>query len=286
VTGNDTQGHYRADVKNQFSNTWYRTSDNDRPQKLSTQSVTKTGYIFLYKQSGAAEPMEEDVQGSSSWSQIQWNKNINMMCGPDVGLGTGTLDFQGGCTFYDWNSSSLWLTIWTEGFVGILRNCTSKSSQLKIFLVFWWQDWFLPGVQYCPPPSVSWWQLHTADSAFKLMEPMMCGPYVGMGHGTWFIRGGCTMYAWNSSSLWLQLHQRPLHEFVRLLNGQIVYQVCQVLVFWCQDCYLLLTAVRGCIPPSRAAVSCTYSPPSWLSYWNCKFHFNCLEIVRKFETGW
>ena len=74
---------------------------------------------------------------------------------------------------------------------------------------------FLPGVQYCPPPSVSWWQLHTADSASKLMEPMMCGPYVGMGHGTWFIRGGCTMYAWNSSSLWLQLHQRPLHEFVR-----------------------------------------------------------------------
>ena len=66
VTGNDTRGHYRADVKNQFSNTWYRTSDNDRPQKLSTQSVTKTGYIFLYKQSGAAEPMEEDVQGSSS----------------------------------------------------------------------------------------------------------------------------------------------------------------------------------------------------------------------------
>ena len=66
VTGNDTRGHYRADVKNQLSNTWYRTSDNDRPQKLSSQSVTKTGYIFLYKQSGAAEPMEEDVQGSSN----------------------------------------------------------------------------------------------------------------------------------------------------------------------------------------------------------------------------
>lgn len=66
VTGNDTQGHYRADVKNQLSNTWYRTSDNDRPQKLSSQSVTKTGYIFLYKKSGAAEPMQEDVQGSSN----------------------------------------------------------------------------------------------------------------------------------------------------------------------------------------------------------------------------
>jgi len=66
VTGNDTRGHYRADVKNQLSNTWYRTSDNDRPQKLSSQSVTKTGYIFLYKQTGAAEPMEEDVQGSSN----------------------------------------------------------------------------------------------------------------------------------------------------------------------------------------------------------------------------
>ena len=35
--------------------------------------------------------------------------------------------------------------------------------------------------------------------------------------GTWHLvfQGGCTMYAWNSSSLWLQFHQRPLHEFVR-----------------------------------------------------------------------
>ena len=65
VTGNDTQGHYRADVKNQFSNTWYRTSDNDPSQKLSSQELTKTGYIFLYKQSETADPMEESVQGSS-----------------------------------------------------------------------------------------------------------------------------------------------------------------------------------------------------------------------------
>jgi hypothetical protein len=65
VTGNDTRGHYRADVKNQFSNTWYRTSDNDPSQKLSSQEVTKTGYIFLYKQSETADPVEEGVQGSS-----------------------------------------------------------------------------------------------------------------------------------------------------------------------------------------------------------------------------
>ena len=57
VSRNQTQGHYRADVKNRISNTWYRTSDNDLPKKLSNQSLTRMGYIFLFKQSNT-ETME------------------------------------------------------------------------------------------------------------------------------------------------------------------------------------------------------------------------------------
>ena len=44
-----TRGHYRADVKNKETETWFRTSDNDQPKELNLNSLTKLGYIFLYK---------------------------------------------------------------------------------------------------------------------------------------------------------------------------------------------------------------------------------------------
>ena len=43
------RGHYRADVKNKETETWFRTSDNDQPKKLNSNGLTKVGYIFLYK---------------------------------------------------------------------------------------------------------------------------------------------------------------------------------------------------------------------------------------------
>ena len=42
-------GHYTADVKEQRSSKWYRTSDNALPVPLSPSDVTKRGYVFLYK---------------------------------------------------------------------------------------------------------------------------------------------------------------------------------------------------------------------------------------------
>ena len=44
-----SSGHYTADVKNQSSNQWYRTSDNEVPQAINPASVTTRGYVFLYK---------------------------------------------------------------------------------------------------------------------------------------------------------------------------------------------------------------------------------------------
>ena len=42
-------GHYTADVKEQRSSKWYRTSDNAFPVLINQSEVTKRGYVFLYK---------------------------------------------------------------------------------------------------------------------------------------------------------------------------------------------------------------------------------------------
>ena len=49
VRGETTSGHYRADVKNKVTNSWFRTSDNELPTELSANRLTQMGYIFLYK---------------------------------------------------------------------------------------------------------------------------------------------------------------------------------------------------------------------------------------------
>ena len=60
VRGQTTQGHYRADVKNKETKNWFRTSDNEPPESLSVNGLTKMGYIFLYKKSNAVT-MDRDV---------------------------------------------------------------------------------------------------------------------------------------------------------------------------------------------------------------------------------
>ena len=47
VTGNDTRGHYMADVLDATSNRWLRTSDDEMPRPIAR--VTDNGYIFLLK---------------------------------------------------------------------------------------------------------------------------------------------------------------------------------------------------------------------------------------------
>ena len=44
-----SSGHYTACIKSQTSHTWWRTSDNSIPQSISEDSVTKRGYVILYK---------------------------------------------------------------------------------------------------------------------------------------------------------------------------------------------------------------------------------------------
>ena len=44
-----SSGHYTADVKNQITKTWFKTSDNDRPIPIFPEDVTKKGYIILYR---------------------------------------------------------------------------------------------------------------------------------------------------------------------------------------------------------------------------------------------
>ena len=47
VHGNDTRGHYMADILDHSSNQWLRTSDDAEPRSIN--SVSNQGYIFLYK---------------------------------------------------------------------------------------------------------------------------------------------------------------------------------------------------------------------------------------------
>ena len=49
IINQTTRGHYQTDVRNKETGTWFRTSDNDEPKKLTSTSITKVGYIFLYK---------------------------------------------------------------------------------------------------------------------------------------------------------------------------------------------------------------------------------------------
>ena len=49
VTGNTTSGHYQADVLDEASHKWIRTSDDNHPMEISEAKLTDQGYIFLYK---------------------------------------------------------------------------------------------------------------------------------------------------------------------------------------------------------------------------------------------
>ena len=48
VEGQETYGHYKADVHNLDGN-WYRTSDQMMPQKIRESEVSDQGYIYLFQ---------------------------------------------------------------------------------------------------------------------------------------------------------------------------------------------------------------------------------------------
>ena len=47
-TGEST-GHYICDVKEKYSNSWFRTNDSNIPYQINDRDVTKDAYIVLYK---------------------------------------------------------------------------------------------------------------------------------------------------------------------------------------------------------------------------------------------
>jgi hypothetical protein len=46
---NTTNGHYQADVRNSIGDSWMRTSDERKDQRISHDRLTDQGYIFLYR---------------------------------------------------------------------------------------------------------------------------------------------------------------------------------------------------------------------------------------------
>ena len=47
--GNETQGHFIADIFNIKTQKWVRTSDSDEPRNIEFSQISKTGYIYLYQ---------------------------------------------------------------------------------------------------------------------------------------------------------------------------------------------------------------------------------------------
>jgi len=99
-------------------------------------------------------------------------------------------------------------------------------------------------------------EVRKEDNAINLETfTTMCGPDVGLGTGTWISRG---MH--NIHLEFFILHQRTLPEICKKIYKKYV----KSMYFDVKTDCSLLTAVHGCITPSGAAGSCTYSPPSRL----------------------
>ena len=44
-----SHGHYKCDVKDKESKSWFRTNDNRTPVSIDTENVTRLPYVVLYK---------------------------------------------------------------------------------------------------------------------------------------------------------------------------------------------------------------------------------------------
>ena len=47
-----SNGHYICDVKDVDTKTWFRTNDDNDPIEIPVSSVSKQGYVVLYKRVG------------------------------------------------------------------------------------------------------------------------------------------------------------------------------------------------------------------------------------------
>ena len=49
LEGGETCGHYICDLKDEKSQLWFRTNDNQTPSQINVHNVTKKTVVVLYK---------------------------------------------------------------------------------------------------------------------------------------------------------------------------------------------------------------------------------------------
>ena len=45
----ESEGHYICDIKDSASKKWYRTNDNKTPIPITTEQVSKSAYVIMYR---------------------------------------------------------------------------------------------------------------------------------------------------------------------------------------------------------------------------------------------
>ena len=45
----ESYGHYICDIKDKLSGKWFRTNDNNDPQPIKVEDISKNAYEILYK---------------------------------------------------------------------------------------------------------------------------------------------------------------------------------------------------------------------------------------------
>ena len=48
-TTGESAGHYVCDVKDRSTGMWFRTNDNDDPQPIDLEGVSRCAYVVLYR---------------------------------------------------------------------------------------------------------------------------------------------------------------------------------------------------------------------------------------------
>ena len=48
-SGGYSDGHYICDIKDRFSESWFRTNDNNIPIPISVENVSKAAYVILFR---------------------------------------------------------------------------------------------------------------------------------------------------------------------------------------------------------------------------------------------
>ena len=84
-----SSGHYRCDIKDPKSKSWFRTNDNTKPIQIEEEDVSKQGYIVLltkiewnskslYNEDYKNE--REDTSNIKQYRSSSWRHSIKLLC--------------------------------------------------------------------------------------------------------------------------------------------------------------------------------------------------------------